>query len=250
MGNNSIFNIDAMKGAMKDGLARPNKFLVSLPAGNTIGNDNKIFKGRESKVANDLPNKPNLTWLCRSCSLPINQMLTSERLIGMKQEKITYGYAQSDVILSFYEPNSWPIRKYFQTWQDTQVNQDTQELNFKYGTASQPGYAKDVRIFAMDTTGKATYGVLLIDAFPTTLNAQEFSNENNGIVDTTVTLAYTRYQTLAVGYAPTASKADLDFENGLDEFVEVQKKKAKGLANARLYRERNDATGLSTSTFI
>ncbi len=78
MGNNSIFNIDAMKGAMKDGLARPNKFLVSLPAGNTIGNDNKTFKGRESKVANDLPNRPNLTWLCRSCSLPINQMLTSE----------------------------------------------------------------------------------------------------------------------------------------------------------------------------
>ena len=44
MGNNSIFNIDAMKGAMKDGLARPNKFLVSLPAGNTIGNDNKTHE--------------------------------------------------------------------------------------------------------------------------------------------------------------------------------------------------------------
>ena len=48
---------------------------------------------------------------------------------------------------------------------------------------------------------------------------------------------------LAVGYAPTASKVNLDFENGLDEFTQ-------GQANARLLREVNKATGLSTSTFI
>jgi hypothetical protein len=221
MGNSRIFNIDAFKGQIGKGLARSNKFVIGLPAGKTIEEDHGRFQANPSNesrvaaVASNLPGRDTLHFLCRSCTLPMNQMLTSERIIGMKQEKITYGYAQSDVTLSFYEPNDFPIRKYFQTWQNTQVDQDEGELNFK------KSYAKDMTITAFSTTGSPLFGVSLIDAFPVTINQQDFSNENNGIVDTTVTITYTRY----LSQIPSAMKnvpggSGLGLPDGVDEFVE------------------------------
>jgi len=220
MGNSRIFNIDAFKSQISQGLARSNKFVIGLPAGKTIENDHNRFQTNPSNepritaVASNLPERDTLHFLCRSCSLPMNQMLTSERIIGMKQEKITYGYAQSDVTLSFYESNDFPIRKYFQTWQNTQVDQDEGELNFK------KSYAKDMTITAFSTEGSPLFGVSLIDAFPVTINQQDFSNENNGIVDTTVTIAYTRY----LSQIPSAMKnvpggSGLGLPDGIDQFV-------------------------------
>tara|TARA_B100000497_G_scaffold8119_1_gene8530 strand:- start:11653 stop:12375 length:723 start_codon:yes stop_codon:yes gene_type:complete len=216
MGNSRIFNIDAFKSQISQGLARSNKFVIGLPAGSTIENDHNRFQTNPSNepritaVASDLPGRSTLHFLCRSCNLPMNQMLTSERIIGMKQEKITYGYAQSDVTLSFYESNDFPIRKYFQTWQNTQVDQDEGELNFK------KSYAKDMTITAFSTEGSPLFGVSLIDAFPVTINQQDFSNENNGIVDTTVTIAYTRY----LSQIPSGMKNVAGgLPDGIDQFV-------------------------------
>ena len=220
MGNSSIFNIDTFKSQIGKGLARSNKFIIGLPAGDTIEEDHDKFRptqtaARGSSGELSLPSRSALHFLCRSCTLPMNQMLTSERVIGMKQEKITYGYAQSDVTLSFYEPNDFPIRKYFQTWQNTQVDQDEGELNFK------KSYAKDMTITAYSTAGSPLFGVQLIDAFPVTINQQDFSNENNGIVDTTVTITYTRYLTKLPNAMKNAPGGNTGFglPDGLDQFV-------------------------------
>ena len=238
MANSRIFNIDAFKGQIGKGLARSNKFVIGLPAGRTIEDDHNKFQppsneSRVAAVAQGLPARDTLHFLCRSCSLPMNQMLTSERVIGMKQEKITYGYAQSDVTLSFYEPNDFPIRKYFQTWQNTQVDQDEGELNFK------KSYAKDMTITAFSTEGSPLFGVSLIDAFPVTINQQDFSNENNGIVDTTVTITYTRY----LSQIPSAMKnvpggSGLGLPDGIDQFVKDVRDLNK-LKSVWLDHERN-----------
>jgi hypothetical protein len=48
--------------------------------------------------------------------------------------------------------------------------------------------------FDFDLLGASIYSVELIDAFPTTINSIELSNEANGLVEMSVTFAYTNWR--------------------------------------------------------
>ena len=76
--------VDKLKSiiSQKQGIAHQNKFFVELPQIGGISLE-------------------DLNLLCRSTSLPGKQILTHERRIGMKFEKVAYGYAVDDVTLSF-----------------------------------------------------------------------------------------------------------------------------------------------------
>ena len=204
-------SIDQIKSlaSSKMGFARSNQFLVELPSNfeSTSG-----FLGQIAGfLASGNMGGGNLNLLCASASLPGKQILTSERRIGMELEKVAYGYAVDDVAMSFYALNDYGIRKYFDSWRASILNEDGQGVKYRNQ------YAKDVKIHQLRKPiqnigadlgplkvniglgGDTVYSVRLRNAFPTTLQAIELSNELDGLVQVNVQLSYTNWEVVEGG---------------------------------------------------
>ena len=182
-------NIDQFKAvaSKSNGFARANQFFVSLPS---------LGKYDTS----------DLNVLCSNVNMPGRQILTQERLIGIKGRKMPNGFASDDVNLTFYVMNDYMIKSYFEDWQNLAVNQDTFEIGYtqdycKDVTVSQlkKGMAFDFpidKIFGINidldirTKNSIVYEVKLMDAFPTTMNTIELNNELDGLVQLNVQLSY------------------------------------------------------------
>ena len=185
-------NIDQLKGVASKsrGFASANQFLVELPP---VGGYN----------TNDL----NI--LCTNVNLPGRQIMTQERLIGIKARKMPNGFASDDIILTFHVMNDYSIRKYFEAWQNKVINQDTFEIGYENNFTEQvrikqlrKGMAFDFpidKIFGLNldldirTRESVVYTCILKDAFPTTMNTIEFSDEQDGLVKLNVQLSYTNW---------------------------------------------------------
>lgn len=176
------FEIERFKEAIsrKNGLARNNLWKINLPlnvGGQRISSD--------SFAAAD---KDRLDVMCNSAQLPGRQITTSDRNIGLKSEKMATGFLKDDVMLSFYEDNDYSIRRYFESWQNKVVSQNTFEIKYKNE------YAASVFIQQLDHNGNLVYATELIEAFPTTLNVIELNNDPNGLVNINVQLSYTNWK--------------------------------------------------------
>jgi len=185
-------NIDQLKSVASKGrgFASANQFLVELPP---VGGYN----------TNDL----NI--LCTNVNLPGRQIMTQERLIGLKARKMPNGFASDDINLTFHVMNDYSIRKYFEAWQNKVINQDTFEIGYANDFTEQvrikqlrKGMAFDFpidKIFGLNldldirTRESVVYTCILKDAFPTTMNTIEFSDEQDGLVKLNVQLSYTNW---------------------------------------------------------
>ena len=188
------------------GLAKPNKFHVELPA---------------------IPGSPltsrDLSILCRPASLPAKQVTTHERRIGMETEKIAYGYVVDDINISFLVLNDYRVKRYFDAWRGLTINETAQTANYK------DDYKRTVKIhqlamatpsifFDLATLGfpalpitnrnlsksfapfpevqiqKPVYSIELLEAFPITTTATEFTQDPDGFLEMSVQFAYTNWR--------------------------------------------------------
>jgi hypothetical protein len=188
-----VYSVDQLKGALSRGLATPNLFRVYLPA----------LPG--------IVDTRTLNLLCKNVQLPGRQLLTNDRVVGMKAVKQAYAYAQEDVSLTFHVTNDYNLKRYFEYWQNLAVDIETKQLNYP------DEYSFEVRIEQLEkgaafdlpvdinfnlgqlnidididlfTDAKSVYTCILEKAFPTTMNAIEFNNEANGMVELNVQLSY------------------------------------------------------------
>ena len=196
----------------KLGFARSNQFLVELP---TTFSGTTGFLGQLTTLLTSGiglgSGGGDLNILCASATMPGKQILTSDRRIGMEFQKVAYGYAVDDVTLSFYLLNDYGTRKYFDEWRKQTLNEAGNIANYK------KDYAKDVKIHQLRKPIKnlsagagpiriniglgagSVYSVKLIDAFPTTIQAIELSNDMDGLVQATVQLSYTNWEAVSSG---------------------------------------------------
>lgn len=178
------------------GLARSNRFLVTLPslgAGGIIG-----FLGAR-----------NMNILCRNASIPGKQTLTHEKRTGMKLEKVAYGYAVDDVTMTFLETSTLPVRRYFDEWRSLILDEDNQTAAYRSEYQKRVvihQLAMPVPIASLPVLNRipidvqaSTYSVELINAFPTTLTGIDYNNEADGFVETTVQLSYTNWKRVPAG---------------------------------------------------
>ena len=204
----------------KLGFARPNQFLVEMPP---IGSN--AFGGVGGFLANLLPSIPNIPGvletgtpssremniLCSNATLPGKQVLTTDRRIGMEFQKVAYGYAVDDVSLTFYLMNDYGVKTYFDAWIASTINEETG------GVAYKSEYAKSIKIHQLRRAikgrnidigplsanvgigGGTVYAVELLNAFPTTLQAVELTNELDGLLQLTVQISYTRWKKIDSG---------------------------------------------------
>ena len=104
------------------GFARSNSFVVTLPS-----------LGKYDTT--------NLNVICSNVNLPGRQILTQERLIGIKGRKMPSGFASDDVSMIFYVMNDYLIKEYFANQlmhsSDFKINLKTGKIDYinslKYG---------------------------------------------------------------------------------------------------------------------
>lgn len=225
--------IDELKGiaSAKLGFARNNNFLVELP---TLGRGGGGLSSLLGRFANFLPSIPGITGnapqsnsrelniLCESVTMPGRQILTSERIVGNVREKVAYGYAVDDVSMTFYLLNDYGVKNYFDAWMNIVYNSDTNE----------PGYKKDYALpikihqlrkplagisrgigpirVSLNVGSGSVYSVELLEAFPTTVQQIDFTNEQDGLVRVTVQLSYTNWKVVK----PSQNFLNIDINPG------------------------------------
>ena len=153
------------------GLAQSNRFEVIVP-----------------RVTGSPLSSIDLNILCKEASLPGRQMTSVERTIGIQQQKVAYGYATTDINLTFHLLNDYNVRNHFEIWQSLVVDQTTFEVGY-YND-----YVKPVKIYQLDKNGNKKYGVELLEAYPTTMNAVTLNNTQDEVVELSVSLSYKNWK--------------------------------------------------------
>ena len=196
----------------KLGFARPNRFLVTFPtsfggSGGILGSVLGLLN-----IGGGGASGRELNILCSNTTLPAKVTLTSERRIGMEFQKIAYGYAVDDVSMTFYLMNDYGVKEYFDAWRNSAIPEDGGNAftsNYKSSYAKsitihqlrQPlkGFSRQVGPvrFGLGLGGGSVYSVELLEAFPVATSAIELNNELDGLVQLTVTFAYTNWRRAA-----------------------------------------------------
>jgi len=168
----SVLSVDQLKGTIgaRRGIARGNRFRFEIP---------------------DLNAGEDFTYLCRRVTMPGKQILTADRRVGMTYQKIAYGYASEDVTATFLLTNDMYVRDIFERWQQQSVRND--EADTFHTPRYKNEYSRDCHIYALDVDGNDIYKVVLVKAFPTTVNSIEYSDDNEGVLQLDVQLSYTRW---------------------------------------------------------
>ena len=205
---NSVDELKALANT-KLGFARPNRFLVTFPtsfggSGGILGSVLGLLN-----IGGGGASGRELNILCSNTTLPAKVTLTSERRIGMEFQKIAYGYAVDDVSMTFYLMNDYGVKEYFDAWRNIAIPEDGSNAftsNYKSTYAKsitihqlrQPlkGFSRQVGPirFGLGLGGGSVYSVELLDAFPVGTSAIELNNELDGLVQLTVTFAYTNWR--------------------------------------------------------
>jgi len=171
--------VEDFRASLKEGLARNNLFKVRFPT----------FTALPDITANQL------NFMCKSVTMPGRSISVNERVIGIpKAEKVTNGFLIDDVTMSFMLTNAYEAKRYFDYWSGLSIDFDTYELEYKYGSSPGSGYTRDVMISQFDQNGYVIYTCRLIDAFPTLVNAMEFTNEQGGLTELTIQLSYNNWE--------------------------------------------------------
>ena len=178
----------------KGGVARANVFRVRLPSLPGVASSRDI------------------SLLCKDVQLPGRQILTNERRIGLQFEKVAYGYAVQDINMTFHVMNDYGIKKYFETWQDLAVVPTSFEVGYyndytfqividqlkKGVTLPTYSFGNFLDLFTPRTVTVANdqiiYSCQLTNAFPTTMNAIQLNNDQDGIVELNVQLSYKNWK--------------------------------------------------------
>lgn len=229
----SIMELKGMASS-KLGFARSNNFMIELPSlqnssakppfglGGVAGS---LAQGVADQVSSFIPSIPGLTpdampnsrelnTLCRGTSLPGKQVLTVDRKVGMKNEKVVYGYGVTDVSMTFLMLNDYGVKNYFDEWYklmlDDGMSADGQKTAQVVKYKSE--YAKSIKIHQLRKAqlgfsgslgpisanvglgGGSVYSVELHEAFPITFNEITFSNDMDGLVELTVSFAFTNWK--------------------------------------------------------
>jgi len=184
----SINEIKALA-SQKGGFAQSSQFLVKLP-------DIGFYNTRDLNI------------LCKNVSLPGRQILTSDRIIGVKQTKVAYGFATGPVSITFQVLNDYGVKEYFELWQNRIIN------NGNFSPAYKNTYARDMQIvqlkkgigfdtdlqlgpFRLDIdlfkSANVVYECTLLNAFPTSMIDIALSNEG-GLVELTIEFEYDNWK--------------------------------------------------------
>lgn len=183
------------------GLARSNKFLVSLtPPSSTL--TGLLGQERSSYSNSQLQ---NILLLCDSAQLPgVTVNTTPIRSFGEVRE-IPYEQNYEPITLSFFVDAQMSVKKLFDNWLlSTQIG-DTRKFNY-YDT-----YTSPLTIYVQDMAEKTRYSVEMYEAYPKTVSAVQMDYANKDVMKLQVTMMYKYWRSnqIGAGGASTNRTADI-----------------------------------------
>jgi hypothetical protein len=184
---NPVDDIKAVVGN-QGGFARTNFFAVTFNGPSSISPDPVIVNA-----------------LCESAQLPGRSISTFEHGMIRHAIKRPYGYINDDVTLTFYVTNDFYIKKLWEAWLNTVIN----DVNDKVGYRDD--YAQDIVISVLNLNHNEIHQVTLTKAYPITINAIELNNgSENELMRLTVTLTYEDYTTKSNNFETVSSIPDFN----------------------------------------
>ena len=183
---NEIFGVFRGKG----GFSRPSRYEVILvpPAGtnsNLFSSQMQEFRGDDTIKQTSLA--------CESISFPGRNIDTTEDTnIYGPVRNIATGFSYADITPTFRCSRDMREKRYFETWQKLSYNPATWSMQYY------EDYVGAVQIFQLDDNDERTYGVVLIEAFPKTIEAQQLDySSTDQINKLNVTFSYRWWKSLA-----------------------------------------------------
>lgn len=204
----------------KNGLARPNRFQVILPIPSGVSKllktgflerlinlPNSIFSDVTTRVIgtdkNDVSSNPSITRYlalqCESAELPGKSLNTEPIQVYNLTYEIPYQAVYTETSFTFLCTNEFYERKLFDSWLESIVSPDTNNIRFAKDTTTNQNYLTNIKIVQYDDFIKQIYAVELIDAFPKTISAQPLNWGDDGFHKLTVQFAYKRFRTIYNG---------------------------------------------------
>lgn len=179
----------------KSGIASPARYRVrfNLPKGipNISGSAWESTEGNIRRWQAELNGTEKINVFCHTCTMPQRSLMTYEHKQLNAPYKVPYSQSYDPVSFVFYGDGDLTARRYFEIWQNAVVNIQSNTMNF-YSE-----YVSDVIIEQLDTEGNPTYGVQLIEAYPMSVTAMDYSYSNqNTIQNIAIVLTYKYWKNL------------------------------------------------------
>lgn len=211
------FSVEDLQGQISQsgGLAQKHQFLVQLP-----------------QLTGFTADAQELNLFCTVAAIPGRQIMSLDHVIGTTSRKMANGYATTDMTMTFLVANNHAVRDYFEHWQSLAHNPVTKEIgyfedytrNIKIKLLErglrlslikkQLGFADKIPSFirgrlpkvgpidlsqgeldiGASFKDKETYSVTLLECFPTTLVDQPLGNAEEGVMELSVQLSFTDYE--------------------------------------------------------
>ena len=190
-------NIDKLKSTIgkRGGIAKANRFKVMFtpPQQSLLNIDpgaifTSVISGDGINLKSLINDPRDISMLCTSASIPGRQFSTDEVTMHKQTVKMPYGFIDEDISMTFLLTNDMYMKKMFDNWTQSIINDDTYTLGYK------KDYTTDVIIQQLNADNKVVYGAKLENAFPITIAPIEYSNDADGISKLTVTFAYDKYK--------------------------------------------------------
>ena len=189
--------IDTLKSVIgkRGGFAKANRFnviftpptqsLLNLSPSAIIG----VLAGGQS--AKSLISDPrDISLLCQGANIPGQQITTIDYQAQKQVVPIPYAIIEEDVTLKFLMTSDYYIKRMMDDWVSSIVNLESYQVGYK------KDFACDVIIQQLDAENVPTYGVKLINAFPTSVTGIELDQaQESAAMELSVTMSYDRVET-------------------------------------------------------
>ena len=169
------------------GLAFNNRFQVKFPnIGNMVTPNGGSIK--------DKTNGEDRSLMCTAAGMPGKQVNTVNRGYGIENQLAVTGHSMPEVSFTFYLPNTFVMREYFEKWMQVTSSAIKDEAQY---VGYYDEYAKyDIDVASYARLGLHSYTCKLINCFPTSINTVEFNNQaQTTAAEMTVSIAYRTYET-------------------------------------------------------
>jgi hypothetical protein len=187
-------SISSFVGKLKNGLAKPNRFVVdfSLPRGIDSfkqGMNQRVQYGQINQQNQEYNADGTINIFCHTCSLPQRSLLTYTHKQLASPYRVPYSQQEYDpVTFSFYTDNALNTRRFFDIWQTAVINTTVNTVNY-YNE-----FTTNVTIKVLDDEGRETYSIVMYECYPVNVGAIDLSYSASDVLMTvTVSLSYKQW---------------------------------------------------------
>ena len=162
-----------------------------VPNSALVSNEERLgFAAESDNISTQNSEGRRVRAFCQSIQMPDRDIITKEVKHNGPTRKIAYDFKSGDITATFVADKFLRERTYFELWQKSAIS----TANFNYNFYND--YVSPLNIFQLgqyasrQERGDVTYGVQLLDCFPKTISAVDYSAAANEAQTFSVTFTF------------------------------------------------------------